>query len=93
MAAGLALFASQAVGHYLDSAFHRITPSGEGSLLRQLFITGTNSAKIDSKEPKKPGKKIVECAPQVSASFNYFIYFEQIEPFYHYLNCSSSTAQ
>ena len=93
MAAGLALFASQPVGHYLDSAFHRITPCGEGSLLQQLLITGTNSAKIDSKEPKKPGKKIVECAPQASESFNYFIYFERIEPFYRYLNCSSSTAQ
>ena len=93
MAARLALFVNQAVGHYLDSAFHRISPCGEGYLLRQLFIIGTNSAKIDSKEPKKPGKKIVECAPQASASFNYFIYFERIEPFYRYFNCSFSKAQ
>ena len=87
------LFASQAAGHYWGFTYHRVNPCGEGSLLRQLFITGTSSAKIDSKEPKRPGKKIVEFAPQVSASFNYFIYFERIEPFYRYFNCSFSKAQ
>ena len=57
-----------------------LNPLDKRSLLQLVFEF--DSATIDSMEPKRLDMKIVENSPQLSASFNYFIYFEQIKPFY-----------
>ena len=47
-----------------------------------MFVAGFDFVEIDSMEPKRLDMKIVRNSLQLSASFNYFIYFEQIKPFY-----------
>ena len=59
-----------------------LNPWDKGSLLQWVLVAEFGFAEINSMEPKRLDMKIVENSPQLSASFNYFIYFEQIKPFY-----------
>ena len=65
-----------------DFADQMLNPWDMKSLLRLVFGVRFGFAEIDFVEPRRLDMKTAKSSPQLSASFNYFIYFEQITPFY-----------